>query len=233
VSAFGSVWAVCTDIQPINSATGTTSRPDAKSLSGLTASVGVQVGSYVWLAGQGKLNGHGKMKAVAVGVDATGTVRKRFTTRTARRREAAVSIAHGAGEVRAGDGLGRVYGLSPSTAKLRMTIRAGSPQGLAGRTSITVMSRPRAVIATGGSVWVFTDKYLYRYNPRSLGQTARHAAPSGTWIAAAVGPGGVARWPSSTRAGAAEVMPVSCPRGSCGAPRAPSRHPARAAAARR
>ncbi len=230
-SAFGSVWAAgsgaynpgqaSTYLQAINPTTSAVS--PGQVLSGITLpKAGVQGGSYLWLAGSGATASNGNIKAVAVGVDSTGTVRKRYTASTAAIGAGGISIAYGASKVWVGDALGRVYALSPSSGKLLMTIKTASPHGLAvsgsslwvsnpsartvrvfntssgaQRTSITVTGAPNAITVSGGSVWVFTQKYLYRYNPSSLKQTGRYTAPaSGSgWLGAVAGPGGI--WASN------------------------------------
>lgn len=231
VSAFGQVWAAGSGpynpgqasayVQAINPVTSVAS--PVQPISGITyPRSGVQGGSYMWLAGSSAQAGNGAIKAVAVGIDATGTVRRTFTAPSGAIGAGGLSIAYGAGKVWVGDALGRVYALSPSTGKLGMTIRTPNPHGLAvsgsnlwvtnptartvrvfntssgaQRTSLSVSGAPNAVVITGGSAWVFTQKYLYRYNLSSLKQTGRYVAPqSGSgWLGAVAGPGGI--WASN------------------------------------
>jgi len=233
VSAFGQVWAAGAGpydpsqaeafIEPIALTSTTVSPTVGKTLTGFTAPrAGVVGGSYMWLAGSTAQGSNGVIKAMAVGVDSTGTVRKRYAASSGAVGAGGLSIAYGTSKVWVGDALGRVYALSPSSGKLLMTIKTASPHGLAvsgstlwvtnpsartvkvfntssgaQRTSITVTGAPNAVVVTGGSVWVFTQKYLYRYSPSSLKQTGRYAAPpSGSgWLGAAAGPGGI--WASN------------------------------------
>lgn len=183
---------------------------------------GVQGGSYLWIAGATAELGNGKSATVVAGVDSTGTVRKRFTSSARAVAGMGQSVAYGAGRVWVGDTTNRIYALSPSTGRLQRTIRTPNTRGLAvaGRTlwatSATgrtvrvfntatgaqravfkVLGSPNAVVAASGSVWVFSQRYLYRYNPRTLKQVGRYSAPlsQSGWVGAVAGPGGI--WASN------------------------------------
>ncbi len=183
---------------------------------------GVQGGSYLWVAGATAEQGNGRTAAMVVGVDSAGTVRKRFTSRVRAVGGMGQSVAYGAGKVWVGDAANRIYALSPSTGKLQRTISTPNTKGLAvsgstlwatsatGRTVrvfntstgtqravFKVTGSPNAVVSASGSVWVFSQRYLYRYNPRSLKQTGRYAAPlsQSGWLGAVAGPGGI--WASN------------------------------------
>lgn len=230
-SAFGSLWAAGSGayvqgqatayVQAVNPSTSAVS--PVQSISGITLpKAAVLGGSYLWLAGASAASSNGSVKAVAVGLDSTGTARKRFTASSGSTGGGGLSVAYGASKVWVGDALGRVYGLSPSSGKLLLTIKTPSPHGLAvsgsnlwvtnpsartvrvfntssgaQRTSITVTGAPNAVLVSGSSAWVFTQKYLYRYSTSSLKQTGRYTAPqSGSgWLRAVSGPGGI--WASN------------------------------------
>lgn len=231
VSAFGSLWVAGSGayvqgqanayVQAINPTTSAAA--PVQPITGITLPrAAVLGGSYFWLAGASAASGNGSVKAVVVGVDSTGTARKRFTASTGSTGGGGLSAAYGAGKVWVGDALGRVYGLSPSSGKLMLTIKTPNPRGLgvsgsnlwvtnpsartvrvyntstgAQRTSITVTGAPNAVRVSGGNAWVFTQKYLYRYSTSSLKQTGRWTAPqSGSgWLGAVSGPGGI--WASN------------------------------------
>ena len=229
-AAFGSIWTAAnggygggptTYVQAINPATS--QALPGTMITGIDApQAGVLGGRYLWIAGATAEQGNGKTATVVVGVDATGTVRKRFTSPAKAISAMGQSVAYGAGRVWVGDTTNRIYALSPSTGKLQRTIRTPNTRGLAvsgstvwgtnatgrnvrvfntstgaQRALFTVKGSPNAVLAAGGSVWVFTQAYLYRYNPKTLKQTARYTAPPSQsgWLGAVSGPGGL--WASN------------------------------------
>lgn len=183
---------------------------------------GVQGGAYLWVAGATAEAANGKSATVVVAVDSTGTVRKRFTSSARALGAMGQSVAYGAGRVWVGDTTNRIYALSASTGTLQRTISTSNTRGLAvsgstlwatnasartvrvfntstgaQRAVFKVTGAPNAVVPASGSVWVFTQGYLYRYNPSTLKQVARYAAPASQsgWVGAVVGPGGI--WASN------------------------------------
>ena len=231
VSALGSVWAASTGgyapgvattyLQAINPTTSQVA--PGQMINGITApQAGVKGGSYLWLTGASAEAANGKSYAVAVAVDATGTVRKRFRSSVAGPNAMGQGMAYGAGRVWMADSTGRVYALVPSSGKRARTIRTPGPRGLAvsrstlwvtnpsartvrvfntstgaQRRAFKVIGSPNAVVSAAGSVWVFSQRYLYRYSPKTLKQTGRYRAPlsQSGWLGAASGPGGI--WASN------------------------------------
>lgn len=229
-AAFGNIWTAAnggyggpatTYLQAINPSTSQVL--PGTMITGIDApQAGVQGGSYLWVAGATAEQGNGRTATVVVGVDSTGTVRKRFTSRAKAVAGMGQSVAYGAGRVWVGDSTNRIYALSPSTGALQRTISTPNTRGLAvsgstlwatsatGRTVrvfntstgaqravFKVTGSPNAVVSASGSVWVFSQAYLYRYNPKTLKQVARYAAPPSQsgWLGAVPGPGGI--WASN------------------------------------
>ena len=138
-AAFGSIWTAAnggygggptTYVQAINPATS--QALPGTMITGIDApQAGALGGRYLWIAGATAEQGNGKTATVVVGVDATGTVRKRFTSPIKAISAMGQSVAYGAGRVWVGDTTNRVYALSPSTGKLQRTIRTPNTRGLA------------------------------------------------------------------------------------------------------
>ena len=208
-------------LQVVNPTTSAVASPIT--ISGITQpEAAVQGGSYLWIAGQTEGSANGTSATRVVGVDSTGTVRKTFQSSLKTNAAGGQSIAYGAGKVWVGDSANRIYALSPSTGKLLRTIKTSNTRNLAvgggklwgtdsrGHTvkvfntsngtleaTRSVAGSPNAVLASGSSVYVFSQSYLYAYSTKTLKQTGRWAAPiSGSgWVGAAVGPGGL--WASN------------------------------------
>jgi hypothetical protein len=230
-TAFGNVWAIgaasnsysstgasLTWLNPTTSAVA-----GSATVSGISSPVAARAaGTYLWIAGSSGL-GNGKSNTVAVGVDATGTVRAKFASKIRQNTANATALGYGAGSLWVADNTGHIYAVNPANGKLLRTITTSNTSGLAvtgsqlwatsprgysvrvfdtstgaQRAVISVKGSPNAAIAASGSVFVFTQAYLYRFSPKTLKQTGRYSyitAPESGWLGAVGGPGGI--WASN------------------------------------
>ena len=224
VTAFGSVWLVGGGVlQAVNPSTSAISPtiPLPGIMVTLRGGAAAAQGSYLWIAGA-KSFSNGATATRVVAVNSSGAIKKTFTSSPKKIGAGGQSIAYGAGTLWVGDSANRIYALSPSTGKLKRTITTANTDGLvvargnlwatnsAGRTvkvfntstgkviaTRKVVGLPNAVVASGRTVYVFSESYLYAYSSTTLKQTGRWKAPaSGSgWLGAVVGPGGL--WASN------------------------------------
>jgi hypothetical protein len=241
-SVFGAIWV------PDSRTGGVVSVLDATSgalvsnyaVPGLPpASAALQAGNYLWIAGQ--IGG----RTVVTALDQTATIRLTFKAsvksanligKAGQMDYGGIGLAYGAGRVWVSDqGAGRLYGLSPTTAKLQRTIRVPAPRSVAvggGRLwvtstsstsvkvfnpangkqagSIKVKGDTYVMAPAGGSMWVFQKDIAAAYAFASLKRTAQisiAAYPEGGWAGAVATPAGI--WVSNYVVQAMLINPVS------------------------